>query len=109
MRRVPGRNVGDRKVIQRKKCLWVGLLGEGLSLRDFFQGLKKGWVRNSGGLGSANECFSMGPQSGDGKGYGDAVIAERVELGTVERLISRNGQTVFALFQFRAHEAEVGG
>jgi hypothetical protein len=49
---------------------------------------------NAGRPGIADEALACGPQSRDGKGHGDAVVTEGVQLRGLEALLSRNKEAV---------------
>jgi hypothetical protein len=75
----------------------------------FFQRLEERRIRDGGGFCATDQGFALGSQGCDGEGHSDAVVAEGVEFGAVEGLASGNLQAVFAFFDLRAHEPEIGG
>ena len=49
----------------------------------------------------------MSSQGGNAEGHGDAMIAERFECRTVQRLSAGNIQAVLAFFDLRSHATEI--
>src|ERR1700752_4304218 len=82
--------------------LWVDL-----SFRDEVQKVEEFGEAYVGGFGSPDQRFAFGTKSGDAEGHGDAVVAAGVDDGAMELLAARDIESIFKLFHFCAHGAEI--
>src|ERR1700738_3705467 len=84
---------------------WPFLLGYAVQV------IEECWVGDTGAIGVANHRRAIRRESGHGEGYGDAVIAVRIDFRAAQlaRLAAFNTQAIGAFVHGGAHAAQIFG
>ena len=69
--------------------------------------MRESWVGCVHTFGVANDGFARSEETGDGKGHGDAVIAEAIDLRGVQWRAAGDFHAIFVLGDIATHRAEV--